>query len=81
MTHTILVATADPVDLPIARAETLESAVRQTLAIQLDISPEDLIDSCDEVITTWSHPTLDNLRSALAHCLGDPQILIIHLES
>ena len=81
MTHTILVATADPVDLPIARAETLESAVRQTLAIQLDISPEDLIDSCDEVITTWAHPTLDNLQAALIKCLGDPQILIIHLES
>jgi len=81
MTHTILVATADPVDLPIARAETLESAVRQTLAIQLDISPEDLIDSCDEVITAWAHPTLDNLQAALIKCLGDPQVLIIHLES
>ena len=81
MTHTILVAATDPVDLPIARAETLESAVRQTLATQLDISPEDLIDSCDEVITAWAHPTLDNLRSALALCLGDSQILIIHLES
>ena len=81
MTHTILVATTNPVDLPIARAETLESAVRQTLAIQLDISPEDLIDSCDEVITAWAHPTLDNLQAALIKCLDDSQILIIHLES
>lgn len=81
MTHTILVATADPVDLPIARAETLESAVRQTLVIQLDISTEDLIDSCDEVITAWAHPTLDNLQAALIKCLDDSQVLIIHLES
>lgn len=81
MTHTILVSTTDPVDLPVARAETPESAVRQTLTIQLDISPWDLIDSCDEVITAWAHPTLDNLRAALAKCLDDSQVLIIHLES
>ena len=81
MTHTILVSTTDPVDLPVARAETLESAVRQTLTIQLDISPEDLIDSCDEVITAWAVPTLDNLREALVQCLGDPDLLIIHIES
>ena len=81
MTHTILVFTTDPVDLPVARAETLEQAIRQTLMIQLDTSPEDLGDWCDEVVTAWAHPTLDNLSSALAFCLFDPKVLIIHLES
>ena len=81
MTHTILVATTNPVDLPIARAETLESAIRQTLCIQLDLSLEELEDACPSVTHCWAVPTLDNLREALVECLDDSQILIIHLES
>ena len=81
MTHTILVATANPVDLPTARDPDLEKAIRQTLCIQLDLSFEELEDACPSVTHCWNHPTLDNLREALVQCLGDPGLLIIHIES
>lgn len=81
MTHTILVATADPVDLPIARDPDLEKAIRQTLCIQLDMCADELEDACQAVVNCWNHPTLDNLRAALVECLGDPDLLIIHIES
>ena len=81
MTHTILVATANPVDLPTARDPDLEKAIRQTLCIQLDLFFEELEDACPAVVNCWNHPTLDNLREALVQCLGDPDLLIIHIES
>ena len=79
--NTILVATTDPVDLPIASDPDLEKAVRQTLCIQLDMCADELEDACPAVVNCWNHPTLDNLREALVQCLGDPDLLIIHIES
>ena len=81
MTHTILVATANPVDLPTARDPDLEKAIRQTLCIQLDMCADELEDACPSVTHCWAVPTLDNLREALVQCLGDPDLLIIHIES
>ena len=79
--NTILVATTDPVDLPTARDPDLEKAIRQTLCIQLDMCADELEDACPAVVNCWNHPTPDNLREALVQCLGDPDLLIIHIES
>lgn len=79
--NTILVATTDRVDLPTARDPDLGKAIRQTLCIQLDMCADELEDACPSVTYCWAVPTLDNLRLALVECLGDPDLLIIHIES
>lgn len=79
--NTILVATTNPVDLPTARDPDLERAIIQTLCIQLDMCADELSDACQAVVNCWVYPTLDNLRAALVECLGDPDLLIIHIES
>lgn len=79
--NTISVSTSDGIDLPIARDPSLESAIRQTLCIQLDMGFEDLDDVGGKVVYCWNHPTLETLQAALEECLGDRNILIIHIES